>query len=712
MGIFAQEAEGCFASAGRAAVADLARLPDVEKYFSVYFWLGDVPPANRPRFILALAGHCNALSREPVFYFPQIVLPDMSLVRVNYGAYGWTNKVIQQLIEANPYRTEDIKLLAVPWHGGTWPGDGQTYQAGSFTYNRVIPLVGARFFIWQTLAQKNRIPGYYDFLGINNRDDYEKLVGISKKLAADGKRFDKIEVSVRSGVSDQMRNIVIRSALDGSQYVTEDSEQAIKTKNPVRITARDFFEHDVEEHIGFSSNGMMVSFLGSAAGVRQDVAPGYLSDKLSPTNDKQIHVGVSCYRCHYRQWQDVHGRAVLGSAGLIDATEHFRSIANQFPTASPDYDRIKEFEKLYLRPFRNQLTLSRLAHNVAVIECTGMVADEWAARLTQAFEEYDYGATLAEAAAFFGCDEKVAGKIVQGTLARYAKETGLLDPVLVLFARGESIPRLQYHEVFHSLFATWQGMKIHAKAIPDVLVPAPDADSRKLKLLLPKLQLPGVSAAGGLQQHVLPAIRHPAVHGGIRTANGGNQRQRGLPAGNYHAGYGGSTNPGAVHSARRPGGGSPATTAIVIRATAGPPNGHNGSESRDSGAVATASVAARPSVPATLFGVPHGGVGKSQLPTVRSGRDVPAANAGDGWQRVVPHQHELPEATHAAQWEPAIRRPQAVDRRHADTKTTGAKAVATEGGTTRTGPQEDRRAILAVGGFLLLCIVVWRMNSA
>ena len=640
-------ASACFQQAHAIATQDLLRLPPVEQFYAVYLWCGDVPLKDRPRFILTLAGNCNALSREPTFYFPQLVAQDMSLVRINYSAYGWPLKVVQDLIKAHPYSTSELKVLNVPWHGGVWPGDGQEYAAGSFKYNRVVPLLGARWFLWQTMAQKGRTPGYFDFLELKTRADFDKLVGFDRKLADGARRRDKIDAIVYSGVSSQPRNILIQPVLEGRRYGTEDSEFAVKEKNALRIVDREFFKHEAEEWIGSLSNGFLTFFLSAADGTRQDVAPPFLSDDTSPSRDKQIHPSVSCLRCHYRTAQH-------GSAGLIDPLPHFRTVLSEFQLLSPDYKRLKEFEALYLRPFHNQVVIDRLTHNAAVIEATGMPADIWALAATTAFEQYDAGANLDEAAAFFGCDKLAAGKLVQAAIQEYATKTGLLDPVLVLFARGKTIPRVQYHEVFPVLHATWEGTKNHAAAIvdPKLLVPPADADGRKLKPLLPKLpKLQLLPAGAGLQQlsDHLSAVCRAALQHRLRAADGGDLRVGRLSAGHHYDSdcRGDDGDPEQRAGIAR--GGSRHAAAAISGEQVRPAAGSGGEAGRDRWRTSVAAAtAAHRNLEAALRGVPHWRLCQGQLADVRRERSVHAAAEHDGGDH-LPHQHERSETAHASE---------------------------------------------------------------
>lgn len=646
-----QEAQACLDKATAVAAEDLLRLPPIEQFYATYFWLGDVALKDRPRFILTLSGHFNALSRRPSLYFPQVVSNDLSLVRVNYDAYRWPLKVVKQLQVAHPYTTTKLTIQGIPWHGGVWPEDGKEYGAASFTYHRDIPVVSARWFIWQTMAQRKRTPGYYDFLELKSRDDFDKLVGFDRKLADASHRKDMLDAIVYSGVSSQPRNIVIRSSLDGKSYGTEDSEFALAKKNPLRIVDREFFEHEAEEWIGFLANGFLAFLLSTADGKLQEVAPPFLSDSSSPTNDKQIHPGLGCLRCHYRQ--QFHG-----SGGLIDPVPHFRDLLSRMRLATPDYKRFKEFEELYLRPFHNRVVIDRLVHNEAVINATGMPADIWALQLTTLFEQYDAGATLDEAAVYLGCDVPTAATVVQKVLQKYAAETGLLDPVLAIFADGKMIPRVQYHEVYPLLYTTWMGMKAYENnnRVLHLLQPGNAADGSLLKpaAVQPRV-LPNVLPANpGLQQHDrgAAALRDSALHNRLPTAQRGNLGERGVPAVDNDNGHGwwSDGNPVNRTGDARSRGSVPASTGAGIQVR--PPAVALGENSGRTGtSSASTRTAARSRLQDQLHGLPQGSVSQGRLPVVRPAGQL-LGKAGGRWQDNLPPDGSGQIIANAAQWQP------------------------------------------------------------
>lgn len=427
-----------------AVVTDLARLPPEEQLYAIYFWAGDVAEADRIDRIKTLSGAVNALSREPVISVPVPVAKDYSLVRASAKRYAWSFSVLKQLIEAEPYGARSIEV-DVLWPGGVWPADGKNYARGSFTAHRAVPVVGLRWFVWQTLQQADRKPGYYDFLDLRDRKDMDALSGFDAKVNAAARRSEYLDTVAHSGVSAQPRRVVIEPVAEGRRYGTEDVDLGVADKNFLSIPDRKLSKHDAEEWIFFLPNDLLGFFLNDAQGKRQDSAPDFIGGRRgSPSNDLRIHNPWACYDCHY-------GGDPGGSRGLITFEPYFRRLqAARAPIMSPAYGILAGIEQAYVRAFDAALERDRGRHEEAVRQATGFAADVWAKKLRAVAEDYDQGATPAEAAWYLGCS---AAELVDG-LKDYAAKTGQLNPTLGLWLIGQKIPRHQYHEVFPILRAT------------------------------------------------------------------------------------------------------------------------------------------------------------------------------------------------------------------------------------------------------------------
>lgn len=506
------------------ALKDFATLSPVEKFNAVYFWLGDVPEDDRPGFIKAFAGHVNSLSRDPAASFPQVVAKkDLSILRVDGSRYDWFRGTVKQLTDANPYGVVQVKLT-FPWHGGVWPGDGVHYAAKAFDHDIVLPFVPARWFVWQTGIQADRKPGYYDFLGLTKRDDFDKLIGFNRKVFEDARRSEYLEAAAKSGVAKQPRRVGIFPAIEGRKYVTFDSALAIKGKNPLRVL-NDDFKHDAEELIGFLPNGFLVWFLCTDKGVRQDSAPDFIGgDKTSLSNDSRIHINKSCLGCHYR-------KEFGGHHGVVEFKPHFRELFAKSPLLSPDYFALEDVRKKYTRAFSKAIEVDRSLHAEAVLQATGLEADLWAKQVTSIFDVYDAGATAREAALFLGCSEKTVVRMLE----RYAKSTGQLDLVLGLFVSGKAIPRDQYHEVYPELYRIFlarnkdedakdvridEGVRLPDGEFRDArhdAVVRPVASGRTMRHGSPSAILPIARIRVRDELLSTASIRHSAVYSWVRT---------------------------------------------------------------------------------------------------------------------------------------------------------------------------------------------------
>lgn len=661
---FRSEAGLC--DAYKVAAADLKRLSDVDKFYSVYFWFGDIPLKERPMYILVFAGHLHGLSREPSLQaFPQVITADYSLVRINFYNYGWSVGFVQRLARADPFREYWLEVNEIPWPGGIWPGDGKYYapwnpdDKNTFKVTRrFVPVLSASWMVWQTLIQDERDPGYLDALQLTKREDMDALSGFSKTVADKANRFDFVEVPQFSGIARKhLRSVVVQPAAGRFRYGTEDAKKAIREFDPLRPRT-EFSKHDAEEWIFHLPNDFMGYFLSDDKGNSQDSAPDFVGfDRSTPatSNDGKIHVGLSCLRCHFRK---AHG----GSAGVIDFTPHYRNTFAKFTQNSPDYHRIKDFERLYLRPFGDEIVISKLRVNAAVIQATGLTADDWAYRLTTWFERYDYGATLEESAAFLSCstsdivkytpdgklelDEQgkpIPGPLLQKALTDYAAKTGLLDNTLVLFAQGLRIPRDNYHEIFTTLSATWRSL--HAKPFDPaehIVNPADPAHSvkewllqRKLPggIVLPKLPADIRLRSSRLQQHVPVHLsgRDPALLGGLPAANSRDQR-----SGELHATDRGQSVIGTVGTECCDDYGN---SRISTSGKAGVGTGEVGLWAGWCSGTGERSAACT-GLQAGLFELPQGGVGAWQVPDLWRGWQVSCAGRGNGRQVDIPALYE------------------------------------------------------------------------
>src|SRR5262245_47473728 len=187
-------ARGSPAAAVAAAAADARALGEHARRVR-YLALYAVPEKDRAGFLRLLAGQVNGISREPDLVRPEVV---GELARVNLDDYGWPAAVwellqdplftvrLQKEVKGKAAKKMAGKKMFVtekaiaPW---AVPTKKDVADLIKLTQS-AVPVVRADWFVWQTGQQADRgKAGYLDFLGIKDRDTFERLVGFDAKLA-------------------------------------------------------------------------------------------------------------------------------------------------------------------------------------------------------------------------------------------------------------------------------------------------------------------------------------------------------------------------------------------------------------------------------------------------------------------------------------------------------------------------------------------------
>lgn len=391
--------------------------PETAKYCR-YLTLFNVPAAQRRRSHQVLQSHLNGLSREPDLV-PLYVVPGTgeTLIRVDIRDYGWKAAVWEQLSDVEPYyhvKVETVEDVAYGYRGddGRWvvtehrrepsgrrksvPSDyGDPASVGELvarTHSQV-PLVRADWLFNQTAIQQDRRPGYYDFLGLKTRDDFEKLIGFDAKVVKGANRKELLDAVAKSAITRQPRRLGAFDSVGRKRYWRSfDSFRATDKNNPLRVL-NDDFKHDAEEAFGELPNGMWAWLLSNDKGVLQDVAPDRIAnhDRTAPGNDTSIHVNLSCIRCHYAP-------ALGGVAGLqgLRGKEWAKNLLT-FPgrLQSPDYDVLRDLRQKYLRNLLQAIEDDRLLAGRVVLEATttqtavGLAPDVWAKEVGNFWARYE-----------------------------------------------------------------------------------------------------------------------------------------------------------------------------------------------------------------------------------------------------------------------------------------------------------------------------------
>ena len=392
-----------------AAVRDARILGADVRIQTRYFYTGNLPAAYRDETYRVLVYQANALSRSPELVKPRLIPPD--LLAVVCSDYGPTwRKVWELLADHDPYFHVDLISY---WPGGRWSGDGHFYRAGNYkvrgtapwlpaaemaelislTQSRT-PLVRADWWFVQTCRQlslTNRQTGigYYDWLGIKDRDTFERLGRLDAEASRDLQKETRAAVE-RSGVSAQNRQIVRLQALSGASWSTLDTDDSTGVGNAIRLLRPVDYRHKAEEHFLAAPNGLFYFLLCAADGSLQASAPDFIGGDDSPLrrgNDARIHVCLACLRCH--------------TTGLQPIDDYVRRQPKTI--SSPDYAELQQLRRQYLSNLDNQLRRDREPYAEAVLEVTGWTPPELARRYAAVYNRFAVDLiTPATAAAEYG----------------------------------------------------------------------------------------------------------------------------------------------------------------------------------------------------------------------------------------------------------------------------------------------------------------------
>jgi hypothetical protein len=252
-------------------------------------------------------------------------------------------------------------------HAG-WLQADQILQLSVLTRSQAPILVAEIFFNRASrqrdiLNKDNSGVGYYDFLRLENRRDYLKLVDVDvqdpKELSPFGREFRA--ALDKSGVSTQNRQIVRFQGRGGGVWVTLDTKtQANRgvARNNLRPGE---FRHQAEEWYGPLPNGLWVVFTSNNLGVRANVVPGddfglHDDSPLNESRSKVIHPVLSCNNCHAGQ--------VLKD--FRDDVRKKNEVGTWLGFGSVKKKVDREFRRLYFSDLYFQLVKDRLEYQRAI----------------------------------------------------------------------------------------------------------------------------------------------------------------------------------------------------------------------------------------------------------------------------------------------------------------------------------------------------------
>jgi hypothetical protein len=342
---------------------------------------------------VALSVHVNSVSRAATLAKPVLVKGD--LLRVDIRDYKWKAATWEKLASVEPYYTVRRKIgdkeevLAARW----LPKNEITKLIG--WTDSIIPVVRADWFWVQTVVQADRKAGYYDFLGLKNRNDYFKLIGSDKKKAEE---LNKQWAAVlrRSGIATRNRQVMREGVVDAGHWFTLDVT-ANQTRKKNAINTLLGYDHDAEEHIAPLPNGLFAYYLSDNKGAQQDSAPDQVGpDTTTTSNDARIHSYLSCVRCHREGLRplDDYGRRLLSGQGKL-AVSNDRALFDRLAT-------------LYLRPLERHRVRDNLEYSEALKEVggNGLTPGKLSQTYTSVWQRWnDNDVTREQAALEIGVDE-------------------------------------------------------------------------------------------------------------------------------------------------------------------------------------------------------------------------------------------------------------------------------------------------------------------
>ncbi len=491
-----------------AALADCKKLAKDAQPYARYFWTTTEKGDDRNNFLVVFCAQLNLLSRGGKLKWPTFVAPD--LVRIDIRDYYWDENGILSVWEKTAQTdvvfhqqaiVESNNVVLDVYHPGGKDSKGKEYERGVYeqtfykgdivpspaiwlkqeaiaalrkaTYSE-SPILVAEWFFCQTARQRsiynNDEPGtgYYDFLGIKDRETMFKIAVADPDKANEGFRTWRAAV-LKSGVSKQNRQVFRHGAIGGFIWGTLDTFVAKDKGVLLRNLRNGEFAHNAEEWFFVLPCGLPGMALFDNKGKRQAVAPDKIGHDKSPlslksgSNDLAIHNPLSCIRCHgkFDMLRDVNDvvRKMFKEGGPLKLADY-------------DYKVTLELESEYLRDMNKLLKKDRADYVDAIREVTTSKQNPEGWDCTRFAEEYaaswnryaEYGVSLKTAARELGCTEE---KLLQ-SIEAFTKQRGQGDNVLALWLvdKTETLDRMTWEQSYALAISLTLGIKPPEKKVP------------------------------------------------------------------------------------------------------------------------------------------------------------------------------------------------------------------------------------------------------
>lgn len=309
--------------------------------------------------------------------------------------------------DLKPERDTSKQVLHAPWL------DPKGAVELATLLNSDVPIVRADWFLyWTSSSFRRGGSGYYDFLGLKSLRDAEKLAGLDVE-AARKLRLEMAALVDDSGVALNNRQILWFKTLAGSWWQTLDTDESVGRKNALRLYDGDFQADAFEIYFSLPS-GVWGLIASGADGKLQETVPDTIaSDGRATSNDRRIHNGFSCIRCHTEGIQPIDDWARATYTGPV-------------ALASRDPKKLKRLQRLYLSDLPDRVREDNRVYAKTVLKINGLApkanAEAYASAVTNYWERR---LTFDDLCRELGCEPKV----LTAALEKYAAP-GDADPVL------------------------------------------------------------------------------------------------------------------------------------------------------------------------------------------------------------------------------------------------------------------------------------------
>lgn len=452
------------------AYQDIIFVPKDVRSHTRYLDLSNYPLSVRPWAVKVLSGHLQHLSKTATITQPYIVPgTSLSLMRVYLRDYGIDPAVWDQLIDVDTvYHSQreeyydwpdpakaDPKLFKVIDGEKCYPDDKGNYYvakkykrsgqlaaswlAGDAAATAIeglvretgskLPIMRANQFFRNSAAQADRVPGYYAFLGVKSRADWEQLIGYKH----DQGQIIRAAVA-NSGVTQDARAYVRKAAANGPYWLSIDFKRGVGAKNPLVVVGQPIEDAgEAFEAIGYLPNGFLAFSLFNDKGQLVDSAPDFIAGNgQASRNDYRVHVGVSCINCHKE-------------GGLRPLDDWFRNLYQDIDPKRKTHV-LRNFRDEYLTPL--PLEQDRMRYTEAVKAATGWEVAEYAKKYGELFSwDEDLLVDVRQAELELGAPRKVIAQALVRALSQ-GEENTVMEVLLLEGPRARGIPIRQFEDQY------------------------------------------------------------------------------------------------------------------------------------------------------------------------------------------------------------------------------------------------------------------------